>query len=326
MRKTIILAVSAFLGAVSLLAQTPSGSPQEKYIQAYSAIAVAEMQRTGVPASITLGQGILESSSGLSTLAVNGNNHFGIKCHSNWNGRTMYRDDDRKNECFRVYDTPQESFHDHSDFLRYRDRYKFLFDLERTDYKGWAFGLKQAGYATDPGYAAKLIRIIEENNLSRFDFLTPEEAMAIPESPARIEEPVPAKKQSSHKYSASPVAEQFRFSLSRIMYSLNDVPFVYAQEGESYRSIARAHHLFLFEILRYNEVGAEAELLPGTIVYLEAKKRKAPRGLDMYIVSADGEDLHAICQRFAVKKKSVMKLNGLTADSQLREGDIIKLR
>jgi hypothetical protein len=323
MRKaTIILVCALAAAALCADAQKQTGnSPQEKYIYTYSDIAVAEMQRTGVPASITLAQGIIESGSGLSTLAVEGNNHFGIKCHNNWKGGTMKMDDDAKDECFRTYDSPEQSFRDHSDFLRYRDRYKFLFDLDRRDYKGWAFGLKQAGYATDPSYANKLIRCIEQYDLARFDFLTNEELAAMPESPTKLEEPVAVRSSAP-----GPVQEEFRFSLSRVMYSLNDVAFVYAQSGETYKSIAKDHHLFLWEILRFNDVKKGAELEPGQVVYLEAKKRKAPVGLEMYIVAEDGENFHSICQRFAVKESAIRMLNRLDSEPQLFEGDILKLR
>ncbi|MBP5333191.1 MAG: glucosaminidase domain-containing protein [Bacteroidales bacterium] len=323
MRKaTIILVCALAAAALCADAQKQTGnSPQEKYIYTYSDIAVAEMQRTGVPASITLAQGIIESGSGLSTLAVQGNNHFGIKCHNNWKGGTMKMDDDAKDECFRTYDSPEQSFRDHSDFLRYRDRYKFLFDLDRRDYKGWAFGLKQAGYATDPSYANKLIRCIEQYDLARFDFLTNEELAAMPESPTKLEEPVAVRSSAP-----GPVQEEFRFSLSRVMYSLNDVAFVYAQSGETYKSIAKDHHLFLWEILRFNDVKKGAELEPGQVVYLEAKKRKAPVGLEMYIVAEDGENFHSICQRFAVKESAIRMLNRLDSVPQLFEGDILKLR
>lgn len=282
------------------------------------------MMRTGVPASITLAQGILESGSGLSTLAVNGKNHFGIKCHKGWTGDTMYMDDDRRGECFRVYNSVEESFRDHSDFLRYRDRYKFLFELERTDYKGWAVGLKKAGYATDPKYATKLIKYIEDYNLSRFDILTTQEEAVVPESPLQIEQPVAAPEVRNGV--SVPASEQFHFQLSRLLYSLNDVPFVYSMEGETYASIAKQYHLFKWEILRYNDLKKEQPLLPGSVVYLEAKKKKAPKGLDMYIVSEDGESFHDICQRFAVKEKAILKLNGWIPPVELEEGDEIKLR
>ena len=312
---------AAVLSVVAGAQRSRGNTPQERYIYSYSDLAISEMQRTGVPASITLAQGIIESRSGQSKLASEGNNHFGIKCHAGWTGGSMRLDDDKPNECFRTYATPEESFRDHSDFLRYRDRYKFLFDLERRDYKGWAYGLRQAGYATDPSYATKLIKVIEDYDLGRFDFMTNDELAAMPAPPHRIEEPVAIKNASS-----SPVQEEFRFSLSRVMYSVNNVPFVYSRDGEDYKMIAREQNLFLFEILRYNDVKANRILAPGTVVYLQAKKRKAPKGLEMYIVAEDGEDFHAICQRFAVKENAIRSLNKLGQNPQLQEGDVIKLR
>ena len=316
MKKVLIL-LACLLAALALSSQTKS--PQQRYIEKYSSIAVEEMHRTGVPASITLAQGILESGAGLSPLATDGNNHFGIKCHNGWTGRTVRADDDARNECFRAYDTAAESFRDHSDFLRYRDRYKFLFDFDITDYESWAYGLKQAGYATDPAYASKLIRYIEDYNLSRFDAMTLTEEEALPESPLKIEEPVAAP-------SGSPLAEQYRFSLSRQLYSRNGVPFIYSVEGESYRSIAKTYHLFLREILKYNDLSADEELSPGTVVYLQAKKKEAQKGLEKYIVGSDEETLWGICQRFAVQERSVRKLNALADGYLPREGDELKLR
>lgn len=321
----------SFIGVLLLSPALDAQTPQETYINAYSGIAVQEMLRSGIPASITLAQGLLESGSGLSPLATKGNNHFGIKCHKDWTGRTMRRDDDARGECFRVYDSPDQSFRDHSDFLRYRDRYKFLFDLDRTDYKAWAYGLKQAGYATDPKYAAKLIRYIEDYNLSRFDMVTEAEAAELPEAPHKIEEPVAVRPSAAPSLSSAEKErmvpdEDFSFALSRRMFSLNGVPFVYAMEGETYESVAKEYHLFRWEILKYNDVGKGAVLKAGDVVYLQAKKNQAPKGLDMYIVAEDGESFHAICQRFAVKEKAVRKLNGFTASVELNEGDRIKLR
>ena len=164
--KRLLGIVAAFVLA---LTQLSADSAYEKYIQKWAPTAVREMYRSGVPASITLAQGMLESRCGLSSLASEGNNHFGIKCHSDWKGKSMKMDDDRKGECFRVYESADESFRDHSDFLRYRDRYKFLFDYDVTDYKAWAYGLKKAGYATDPAYPTKLIKLIEDYGLSKYD-------------------------------------------------------------------------------------------------------------------------------------------------------------
>ena len=331
--KKVFIAIALFLG-FTVSAQREAGSPQERYISRYASIAINEMYRSGVPASITLAQGIIESRSGQSALAVDGNNHFGIKCHNSWKGRTMLVDDDRKNECFRVYDSAEESFRDHSDFLRYRDRYKFLFDFPTTDYKSWAYGLKQAGYATDPSYASKLIQCVEDYDLARYDRMTVAAALAeggataetpatqdelegIPESPLKIE---------AGEIFRGKAGEEYRFSLSRTLYSRNGVPFVYAVEGETYSSIAKNNHLLLREILKFNDLTGSAELHAGDVVYLEPKKNKTVRGLDKYIVGEEGESFHGICQRFAVKEKAIRKLNGLPADYQPREGDELLLR
>ena len=329
--KKVLSAIALILG-IAVSAQRDSGTPQERYIARYASIAVNEMYRTGVPASITLAQGIIESASGRSKLAVDGNNHFGIKCHNTWKGRTMRADDDRRNECFRVYGSAEESFRDHSDFLRYQDRYKFLFDLKTSDYKGWAYGLKQAGYATDPSYAAKLIQCVEDYGLSRYDRMTVDDALA--EGGAEAEVPVekddalgipdsPLKIEAGEIFTGS---EKYSFSLSRTMYSKNGVPFVYAIEGETYESLAKKYHLLQREILKFNDQPKGAQLQAGEIVYLEPKKSKTVRGLDKYIVGGDDETLHGICQRFAVTEKAVRKMNGLPASYQPREGDELVLR
>jgi len=331
--KKVLIAIALVLGLTVSARQEP-GTPQERYISRYAPIAVNEMYRSGVPASITLAQGIIESRSGQAALAAEGNNHFGIKCHNSWKGKTMLVDDDRKNECFRVYDTAEESFRDHSDFLRYRDRYKFLFDFPTTDYKSWAYGLKQAGYATDPSYAAKLIKCVEDYDLARFDRMTVDDALiaggveaeapvgrdeleGIPESPLKIE---------AGELFTGKAGEEYRFSLSRTLYSRNGVPYLMAVDGETYASIAKSNHLLLREILKFNDLSSSGELQAGDVVYLEPKKNKTVRGLDKYIVGEEGETFHGICQRFAVKEKAIRKLNGLPAGYQPREGDELLLR
>ena len=309
--KKMFIAIVLLLGLLGLSAK--DDTPQERYVKKYADMAVKEMVRSGVPASITLAQGMLESGSGMSKLATQGNNHFGIKCHKGWEGKSMKVDDDAPNECFRVYSSVADSYKDHSDFLRYRDRYKFLFDLERTDYKGWAYGLKKAGYATDPGYPAKLIKYIEEYKLYKYDVLSKVEEKELPLSPLVIEAPKMAR-------------EEFHFPLTRELFSKNGVPFVYSLEGETYRSIAKYYHLFHQEILRFNDLRKDEELLPGTVVYLSFKENHTQPGLDKYIIEQDGEDFHAICQRFAVKEKAILKLNGWKKAPFLAEGDEIKLR
>ena len=365
------LLITIMVGLVTVAASAQS--PIEKYIAQWAPTAVREMYRSGVPASITLAQGILESRYGLSTLAADGNNHFGIKCHKDWTGKKQYHDDDAKGECFRVYDTADESFRDHSDFLRYRDRYKFLFDLETTDYKSWAYGLKKAGYATDPGYPGKLIKYIEDYKLYEYDTMQLDQTSVLEEKAEAIEkkdvkkdvkvkeqpskEKTKAQKKSvkeskrkkaKKKSSAddeltgqipqSPLSleepkridksqlEEFKFSLTREAYSKNGVPFVTSVEGETYSTIAARYGLFLKEILKYNDLTAPQELLPGTVVYLQAKKNQSEKGLDKFIVEDDSQSLRDICQRFGVKMSSVVKMNGFAPGYQPSEGDTILLR
>lgn len=299
---------------------------QTEYIRRYSKIAVSEMYRSGIPASITLAQGLLESGAGKSRLAFEANNHFGIKCH-NWAGKRIYEDDDRTRECFRKYASVEESYRDHSDFLRYRDRYSFLFDLDPADYKAWAHGLKKAGYATDPNYPRKLIRIIEDYKLYEYDRAedsgeTEETKRGgklraeRPEPPSRIEMPKPLD---------AAQREVFKFNLSRQMYSLNGVPFVYSVEGETYASIAKEYNLFLREILKFNDLTEPHELLPGTVVYLQKKKSKAARGLDKHVWEKD-DDLWAVSQRYAIRLSELLKMNGVESNSDLAEGDLVALR
>lgn len=360
--RIMLTAALALVMSMLISAVVPSKSPQDDYIRKYAPVAVREMYRSGVPASITLAQGLLESRYGQSDLAVKGNNHFGIKCHD-WTGKKMYHDDDRRGECFRVYGTADESFSDHSDFLRYRDRYKSLFNNDVTDYKAWAHGLKKAGYATDPAYPSKLIKLIEDYHLDKYDTMRPEDfgekvrpdenelrntihtrltrkqkreakraekaekvtktdktekQVPIPEPPLSIEEPV--------RIPAEKAAETFSFSLVRQMYKTNGVPFVYSLEGESYASIANDYHLFLREILRFNDAVSDKRLEPGTTVYLQPKKSQTKRGLDKYISDEGGETLYELSQRFGVKLKDLCKMNDLGRDYVTKPGDELDLR
>ena len=352
-----VLLSAALMAGLGVMSAFPtfnrSTDPKEVYIARYAELAVKEMYRSGVPASITLAQGLLESRYGLSELAVNGNNHFGIKCHNTWDGGKMYHDDDRKGECFRKYSSPEDSFRDHSDFLRYRDRYKFLFDLETTDYEGWAYGLKKAGYATDPAYPSKLIKLIEDYRLYDFDtrpsdFRSGENAYAetrdeVVEQPkkkkARKAEPeqeiVPQSiPESPTKIEAIKIIDEapkgeFSFSLSRQMYSLNGVPFVYSTKGETYAVIAKASGLFPKEILKFNDLPKNTdlnkELVPGTLIYVQPKRNEAAKGLEKHVLEAD-DDLWALSQRYGVKLAKIYKMNDFDVHYIPREGDIIRLR
>ena len=313
MKRLVLIIFAAFL------AMGAGQNPRLAYIEKYSALAIKEMERTGIPASITLAQGMLESAAGQSILASKGNNHFGIKCHNDWTGKTLHQDDDARNECFRVYPSVEQSFRDHSDFLRGRDRYKDLFELELTDYKGWARGLKKAGYATDPSYANKLIEIIEDYNLHRFDKL--DEGKKKPDTPKQNESPRKLTRQElEQNYS-----EVLSFGFGREVYTQNGVPFIYALDGETYSSIAAANNLFLKELLRFNDLTEERELSPGNVVYLAPKKGRAAKGVGRYVVDHDGETLYEISQRFGIRLKVLNRLNPVLIDARLSEGDSVIL-
>lgn len=324
--KTLIISLFICLTVSATLPPDGQKTPQEAYIEQFSSLAVEEMYRSGVPASITLAQGLLESRYGLSDLASKGNNHFGIKCHNNWQGGRMYHDDDRKGECFRKYDSPEESYRDHSDFLRYRDRYKFLFDYEVTDYKAWAHGLKTAGYATDPSYPAKLIRLIEEYRLYEYDVRQPQARhkdkshkaaeAEIPQPPLQIEAPHRMTSEQRHV---------FRFNVSRDIYVRNGVPYVLSVDGDTYENIASANNLFVREVLKFNDLDKTERLVPGTVVYLQAKKKQGLKGLEKHVVE-EGETMREISQRYGIKLARLYRMNDMASTDVLREGDIIKLR
>ena len=321
MKRLLSIVAILLCGIVVLQAQSKN-QKYVSYIEKYKDIAVSEMYRSGIPASITLAQGLLESGAGMSQLAVKSNNHFGVKCHNGWQGGKVYHDDDAKGECFRKYDNPEESYRDHSDFLRYRDRYKFLFEFEITDYKSWANGLKKAGYATDPAYPSKLISIIETYGLSRYDVITATSASSqdaarhLPTPPSQIDQV-----QRVHKAPK----EVFRFSLSRQVYSVNGVPFIYANAGETYESIAASYGLFRSELLKFNDLSGSPQPDGGTVVYLQKKKKYAAKGLERHVVEK-GETLRSISQKYAVRVSELRKLNGLTKTSVIKENDILKLR
>ena len=345
MKKIRLFFVLFCLISVEILASPTEKTPQEKYIEKYAPLAVSEMYRSGVPASITLAQGLLESGNGQSELARMSNNHFGIKCHNNWQGGKVYYDDDAKGECFRKYSHPSESYRDHSDFLRFRDRYKFLFDYKVTDYKSWAYGLKKAGYATDPAYPKKLIKLIEEYDLHEYDRKPAsfgksynkkdDKKKELQQKEVVKNEPKPVEKQQ--KLPLSPIVieqvkeldakqlEEFHFSLARKVYTQNSVPFVYAEEGDTYTSIAASHNLFTREILKFNDLKEDEGLVPGTVVYLKPKKKSAAKGIDKYVFEA-GDELRDVAQRFGVRLASVVRLNGFEEGFVPREGDIIRLR
>jgi len=299
----------------------------EKYIETYKDIAIQKMQEYRIPASITLAQGVLESGSGTSDLARKANNHFGIKCHS-WNGRKFYQDDDAKNECFRKYRTAEESFRDHSLFLTQRSRYASLFDLEITDYKAWAHGLKKAGYATNPKYPQLLIRIIEEYQLYAYD-RNSEPIILTKKSPRKATEAT----NGSVAAAPDPTVSDFPVEPSKIViqtgpggraiYSNNGVKFIYAEEGDNFSTIAEDFNIYSWQVYRYNDLDKKEKIHTNQIIYLEKKKNKAQK--DFHEVTP-GETMHKISQLYGVRLKTLYKKNNMEEGSEPVTGQKIKLR
>ncbi len=308
MLKNIIIITLALLIQQPLFAQETASEAKTKYIEQYKLYAVVEMYRSGIPASITLAQGILESGSGKSMLAMEANNHFGIKCHTNWAGETYYTDDDAKNECFRKYKSVEDSYIDHSNFLKTRQRYAFLFELDKTDYKGWAKGLKAAGYATNPKYADLLIKQIEELGLHQYDLVTPDDVKTLIE-----EEPVVV--------STAPKIQNKQQKVAQF----NGIKHIVANGGESPLSIAEQLKLLPNLIYKYNDIDIKAEFAfqKGEKIYLQPKKRKG--SAEKHIVGKT-ESLRDISQKYGVKLDRLYKLNNIDQNLEPAEGAKINLR
>jgi hypothetical protein len=311
--------IAIFLFWTGVAVQAEAGDnvrpSRQQYIEAHKFDAVRDMKKTGVPASITLAQACLESQDGNSRLAREANNHFGIKC-SDWTGPYIIEDDDRKDECFRKYSTTLESYDDHSLFLRTRPRYAFLFEYERTDYKSWARGLKKAGYATDPGYADRLIKIIEDNQLHLFD------QMDETDLTASVANEVPAEVVADRKVFVPSVTVVNAFDRREILDN-NGVDYVVARKGDSFKSLAKELELGYWQLPKYNEMDLYAQLNEGQIVYLKPKRSESKQG--MYVVKP-GDSILSIAQSFGIKSKYIYKYNGLQPGDTVQPGQQLTLK
>lgn len=323
LRKTLLwTAVSCLFLTIGIHDALAQKITRAQYIEMYKDAAIASMKSHGIPASITLAQGCLESGDGNSDLAVKANNHFGIKCHNDWRGPTYYKkDDDPGKSCFRKYRNASESFKDHSDFLRYRDRYAFLFDLEITDYRAWCHGLKKAGYATAPDYAQKLIKIIEDYQLYRYD----REVTAKAERSRTVLPPSPNELRKVEELRPAKNSTLYRYSLNRTIYVRNNVPYILAGDNETYESIAKEYGLFTRELLRFNDLKRPKELVPGTVVYLQKKRSKSQKHMDIHI-AVEGDTYYDISQKYGVQLKKLFKYNDYKEGDVLHVGDEIFMR
>lgn len=267
----------------------------EDYIKKYRDIAVEEMKRYHIPASITLAQGLLESGAGYGTLARKSNNHFGIKCGSDWRGKTVKHDDDARNECFRVYKDPKDSYRDHSKFLAGKQRYAFLFDLKITDYKGWARGLKKAGYATNPRYAHQLIDIIERYDLDKYD------------------------KKGGLKWMKENPNPHEPFIANGLLY-------IIARQGDTWKNLSKEFDISKRKLRKYNDLYKGYELQEGDILYLEKKNRKAPKGMYVHVLR-NGESMYSISQKYGIRLKRLYKMNKMDfGDAAPKVGTILRIR
>lgn len=304
-----------------------SSAAMNTYISTYANLAMSEMLRTGVPASITLAQGIIESDYGRSRLAREANNHFGIKCHNGWKGRKIYHDDDRRNECFRKYREPVESYKDHSDFLVTGSRYRFLFELARDDYRGWARGLKKAGYATNPHYARMLIDMIEENELHVYDELVisgrkmDKQKIYAGAGPELEEEDREFRVNNSD---LSP-GDEFVVTRSNRVKVRNRIEYIIIEEGDTYESLAREFELLRWELFRYNELEEDAVLRPGQLLYIQPKRKKAEAGSDYHILK-EGETMYSISQLYGIRLKSLYEKNRMEPGYEPPAGTELWLR
>ena len=295
----------------------------DQYIQEYKDFAIREMKRMGVPAAITLAQGLLETENGNSDLVKKSNNHFGIKCKSSWTAEGVSHDDDALGECFRRYKDAEGSYRDHSNFLRGSDRYAFLFKLDPKDYKGWAYGLKKAGYATNPRYPEILIKNIEDNNLQQY---TLEVAIDIPLFDASKYTSDPEDKtfnEVSNTNSTTKTAEDDQLQQFENKISINGSTAIYAKKGTSLLAIATQNNINLEKLLEYNDLQTDGLLEKDQVIFLDKKSKEG--GKDFYIVQPN-ETIYDVAQKNGIRLQNLCEYNSLTSNDSLYAGTKLNLK
>lgn len=334
MKKLLFYMLTA-LGSMPAAAQ--NNATYLKYIETYKEMAIDQMRRHNVPASITLAQGILESAAGQSYLATAANNHFGIKTGSTWSGPWVTKDDDSSQEKFRKYSSPEESYEDHSLFL-HKQRYAALFDLDPTDYRGWAYGLKAASYATNPKYPSLLIELIEDYNLAQYDYTDRQTGNSHNTLGTVLVNNVPLATDGDgiltyvtedydpeYGYTSSTNNKHYR-TITHVPHICNDVVFVVANEGDSYESIAYEMGIDPAKVRKYNEVSTFHTTKKGDIVYLHPKKNHvAYRIRGAFHKIERGESMHSISQRYGIKLNNLYRWNNLHGTYQATVGDLLRL-
>lgn len=304
LRINILLFLLAFATATTCSAQRRLAS-YNSYIKKYSDIAVDQMKRYRIPASITLAQGLLESGAGEGALAKRSNNHFGIKCGNRWSGRSVRFTDDAPNECFRRYSSVEDSYEDHSLFLTGNQRYSSLFKLKTTDYKGWATGLKRAGYATDRSYANKMISIIEIYELYKYDNYG-------------------ASGMSAKKW-ARMLKKKPWLANPHQTYIANGIAYVVARDGDTFRLLAGEFGISWKKLVKYNDLQKDYTLEDGDIIYLNKKNKKTVSD-DIFYEVKEGDSMHSISQKYGIELKRLYKLNRVDGDHIPEVGERVWLK
>lgn len=297
------------------------------YINAYKSLAISEMQRTGIPAAIKLAQGIHETDAGNSDLVRKSNNHFGIKCKSTWTGAKVYHDDDARGECFRKYSSPVDSYTDHSNFLKGSPRYAFLFELDPTDYEGWAYGLKKAGYATNIKYSQILIRIINEYHLQEYTLIAMGKMKPEDEWLAKQSSPIVLPEQVKIDATTEP-AEKAVVATPAVDYPqgefrINETRVVYAPAGTSLPALADQYDVSLKRIIDFNDLKEENVLSSGQLIYLQRKRKWSP---DLVHTLREGESLYDVSQSYGVRLENILDYNHLSRGMQPAAGEKIYLK
>lgn len=312
-----------FLLLFSTISYCQNSELVRNYIETYKDLAIQEMLRTGVPASITLAQGIHESGAGKSKLAVSGNNHFGIKCKSNWTGESIRHDDDAKGECFRKYPSAEDSYKDHSDFLKNGARYASLFTLDPEDYTGWANGLKQAGYATNPKYPQVIIKLVEDYSLQQYSLIalgkmpdTSSNATAVNTISNVVEVTV-----TNDKVPVVETNKQVSYPSGE--FKINDTKVVYVKKGVSYLSIAKQYDVDLSKIFEFNDMEEAEQTVNDQLIYLQRKRKT---GNSEFHIVQPGETLHDIAQSEAIRLENLLQLNWLKQGDHPAVGEKLYLK
>ncbi|WP_212002411.1 glucosaminidase domain-containing protein [Chitinophaga sp. HK235] len=316
--RKFLLVVSFLIGCLPLMLKAQKMTTQQ-YIATYKSIAIDEMRRSGVPAAIKLAQGILETQSGNGTLCLQSNNHFGIKCKNTWTGKTIRYDDDAAQECFRVYDNARDSYKDHSDFLRNNPRYSFLFQFDADDYKSWAFGLKQAGYATNKTYPQQLIKIIEDNNLQLYTLIAmgkaaPEQGSFDEKTPVYAgnnnnkPDTKPTSSRNNHTGYNKPVAGNY----PKGVFEINGRRVVFVKAGTSLIQLASQHSIRLSKLVRFNDLENDNPPRKDMFIFLQ---KKGKRGSKEFHSVNNGETMHDIAQAEG------MRLRWLRRRNKMYEGE-----